>query len=129
MSLRAAIGELVAIARASTPTHGRYRGRVLAILVATLGVDVVCAVIALLAERHGPQSQVHSFGTAIFWTSTQLLTVSSSMQNPVTTAGRVLDVFMELWAITVIAWLAGATGAFLHKRGEELEKLAPHAGR
>jgi sugar (pentulose or hexulose) kinase len=102
---------------------------VLAILVATLGVDVVCAVIALLAERHGPQSQVHSFGTAIFWTSTQLLTVSSSMQNPVTTAGRVLDVFMELWAITVIAWLAGATGAFLHKRGEELEKLAPHAGR
>ena len=58
-------------------------------------------------------------GSALFWSSTQLLTVSSSFVNPITTAGRVLDVLMEIYAITIIATLAGALGAFLQKRGEE----------
>jgi hypothetical protein len=57
----------------------------------------------------------------MFWTTTQLLTVSSSMQNPISFPGRVLDVVMEIYAITVIAALAGALGAFLIKRGEELD--------
>ena len=56
----------------------------------------------------------------VFWTSTQLLTVSSSIKNPIYTGGRVLDVIMEIWAISVIAALAGAMGSFLQKRGEEL---------
>ena len=34
-------------------------------------------------------------------------------------ARRILDVFMEIYAITVIAGLAGAIGTFLQKRGEE----------
>ena len=52
---------------------------------------------------------------------TQLLTVSSQLRNPLTTGGRVLDVFMEVYAITVIATLAGAMGSFLQKRGEEID--------
>jgi hypothetical protein len=32
----------------------------------------------------------------------------------------VLDVVMEAYAITVVATLAGAIGAFFQKRGEEL---------
>jgi hypothetical protein len=67
-----------------------------------------------------PARLIKSYGSALFWTSTQLLTVSSSIKNPVSTGGRVLDVFMEIWAITVIATLAGAMGSFLQKRGEEL---------
>ncbi len=113
--------------RARTPTHQRFRGRLAAILVATIGVDLICAVLALLFEQHAKQTQLKSFGSALFWTSTQLLTVSSSIQNPISDAGRLLDVFMEIWAITVIAALAGATGAFFHKRGEELER--PEAQR
>ena len=41
------------------------------------------------------------------------------MKNPISSGGRVLDVFMELWAITVIATLAGAMGSFLQKRGQD----------
>src|SRR5450759_1900401 len=37
------------------------------------------------------------------WTTTQLLTVSSQIKDPITVGGRILDVFMETYAITVIA--------------------------
>ena len=87
----------------------------------TVGVDLLCAVAAFLLERHAKQTEIKTFGGAAFWTTTQLLTVSSSIMNPITAGGRVLDVFMEIYAITVIATLAAATGTFLQKRGEEIE--------
>jgi hypothetical protein len=43
----------------------------------------------------------------------QLLTVSSQLKNPVTTAGRVLDMFLEFWAVLVVAGSAGALANFL----------------
>ena len=56
----------------------------------------------------------------MFWTTTQLLTVSSQIKNPITVGGRILDVFMEIYA--VIAGLAGAIGSFLQKRGQEIDE-------
>ena len=57
----------------------------------------------------------------MFWTTTQLLTVSSSIKNPVSFGGRVLDVFMEAYATIVIGALAGAFGSFIQKRGLEID--------
>lgn len=110
------------VLRGSTPTHARLRDRLVGIALATIGVDLVCGVLALLFEHHQEQTQIVSLGSALFWTSTQLLTVSSSLQNPVSTPARILDVAMEIYAITVIATLAGALGAFLMKRGDELDQ-------
>ena len=56
-----------------------------------------------LLERHSRQTEITTFGSAVFWTTTQLLTVSSQIKNPISVGGRVLDVFMEIYAITVIA--------------------------
>ena len=86
-----------------------------------MGVDAVCALAGFLLERHNPETDIKTFGSAFFWTSTQLLTVSSQVKNPLSTGGRALDIFMEIWAITVIATLAGAMGSFLQKRGEEID--------
>jgi hypothetical protein len=116
--------ELRGIVRAETPTHGRLRDHLVVVGLVTVGVDLACAVLALLFEHHAPQTQITSFGTALFWTSTQLLTVSSSMQNPLTTGGRILDVFMELYAISIVATLAGSMGSFMTKRGREMEHAA-----
>src|SRR5947209_18548856 len=113
--MRDAAHEVGAVVRARSPTHGHLRDRVVAILVFTIGVDLLCAVLALLFERHQPQTQVTSFGSALFWTSTQLLTVSSSVQNPISAAGRVLDVGMEAYALTGGHALAGSLGALLAK--------------
>src|SRR6476646_7563733 len=115
------------VIRAGTPTHSRLRDRLVAIAVATVGFDLVCAVLAFLLEHHEKQTQIKSFGSALFWTTTQLLTVSSSVQSPISFSGRVLDVVMEIYAITVIASLAGALGAFLVKRGEEIDAAAKPA--
>jgi hypothetical protein len=118
--LLSALREAYRVARASTPTHRQLRDALTAIALATVGVDLICAGLGFLLERHAAQTELKTFGSALFWTSTQLLTVSSSIKNPISVGARVLDVFMELWAIMVIATLAGAFGSFLQKRGEEL---------
>jgi hypothetical protein len=50
-----------------------------------------------------------------------MLTVSSQLKNPISVGGRILDMFMEIYAISVIATLAGAFGSFLQKRGQEID--------
>ena len=113
--------------RGGTPTHARLRDRLVAIAVATVGFDVICAVLGFLFEHDQKQTQIKTLGSALFWTSTQMLTVSSSLQNPISFAGRVLDVVMEIYAITIIGSMAGALGAFLLKRGEEIDAAAKPA--
>ena len=120
--LRSARREVRDVLRAATPTHRRLRGHLVVIAVATAGVDLICSVLAYFLERGSSETEIHTFGSAAFWTTTQLLTVSSSIKNPISPGGRVLDVVMEIYAITVIATLAGAMGAFLQKRGLEIDE-------
>jgi hypothetical protein len=119
--LGSAAGEFRDVLRAATPTHRRLRDHLVTIIAVTVGVDLFCAIAAFLLERHSQQTEIKTFGSAAFWTTTQLLTVSSQIKNPISTGGRVLDVFMEIWAITVVAALAGAFGSFLQKRGQEMD--------
>jgi hypothetical protein len=117
--LRGALGEIAAVVRADTETHRHLRERIVGIALVSVLVDLVCTALVFLFERHAAGSDVKSIGSALFFSSTQLLTVSSSMTNPLTTAGRVLDVLMEAYAITVVASLAGSFGAFFHRRSHE----------
>ena len=125
--LRQTVAEVREVIRAGTPTHARLRDRLVGIALATAGFDIVCAVLAFVFEHDQKQTQIKSLGSALFWTTTQMLTVSSNIQNPISFPGRVLDVVMEIYAITVIGSMAGALGAFLIKRGEELDVAAKPA--
>jgi hypothetical protein len=60
-----------------------------------------------------------TIGGALFWVSAQLTTVSSQMPNPVTTGGRILDIVLEVWAISVVATLAASLAAFFRARHVE----------
>ena len=82
---------------------------------------MICGVAAFLLERHAAQTEIKTLGSALFWTTTQLLTVSSSIKDPISFGARLLDVFMEAYAIIVIGALAGAFGSFIQKRGMELD--------
>jgi hypothetical protein len=119
--LASAAREFRDVLRAATATHRRLRDHLVTIALATLGVDLFCAIAAFLLERHSQQTEIQTLGSAVFWTTTQLLTVSSQIKNPISVGGRILDVFMEIYAITVIAALAGAFGSFLQKRGQEMD--------
>jgi hypothetical protein len=56
--------------------------------------------------------EIHGFGDAVFFTAAQLLTISSSITNPVTAAGKVVDVALEMWAIFVVTAVAGSFASF-----------------
>jgi hypothetical protein len=122
--LSSAARELRDVLFAATATHRRLRDHLTTIAIVTIGVDLLCAIGAFVLERGSSETEIETFGSALFWTTTQLLTVSSQLKNPISAGGRVLDVFMEVYAITVIATLAGAMGSFLQKRGEEIAAKA-----
>ena len=60
--------------------------------------------------KHG--GDIHGFGDAFFFAAVQLLTVSSSLKNPVTTGGKIVDVALEIWAIFVVSAVAGSFASF-----------------
>src|SRR3954453_23856815 len=103
--------------------HFRLRRRGVVVLAATLVVAIFGALATYLFERHASGTDIHTYGDALFWTSSQLLTVSSSMKNPLTTGGRLLDIFFEMWAISVVAVLAGSIGTFFtHRHQQDMNK-------
>jgi hypothetical protein len=127
-SLRDPKGELVAVARGSTRTHELLRSRLAYLLVATIVLDAVASVTIFFFERHASGTDITNIGDSIFWTSTQLLTVSSQLRNPISTPARVLDIFLQAYAISAVAFLAGSFGAFFHRRGFELDPLPRATG-
>ena len=124
---RTALQEIKDILSAATPTHGLLRNRIAAIGLATIVVDVIGTVLIYMFEHHAKSTEISTLGDSVFWVSTQLLTVSSQIQNPFTTGGRIVDVFLELYAITVVTTLAGSWGAFFHQRSKERKAQMGHA--
>jgi hypothetical protein len=118
--------EAGAVLRAETATHLHLRERLTAVSLASIAVDAIGSVLVYLFE-HGKAAQngIQTFGDAVFWTTAQLLTVSSQMPNPVTSGGKVVDLVLELWAITAVTAVAGSFGAFFHRRGLERDPMHP----
>jgi hypothetical protein len=114
------------VARGVTPTHEHLRSRLVFLFVATIILDAVASVIVFLLERNADGTQITNVGDSLFWTSTQLLTVSSQLPNPISTPARVLDVLLQAYAISAVAILAGSFGAIFHRRGNERD---PPEGR
>jgi hypothetical protein len=92
--------------------HRRLVSRLAVVLAATLVVDAVGTLLVYALERHVKGGDVHNLFDAFFFTTVQLLTVSSQIRNPLTTAGRVVDIFLEIWAVIVVAGSAGAVATF-----------------
>lgn len=115
--------EVRAVARAESATHLHLRQRLTSLFAVSLVIDAVAAIALYFLERDRTLSGIRSFGDALFWTSAQLLTVSSQMPNPVTTGGKIIDIFLEFWAITAVTAVAGSFGAFFHRRGMERDPM------
>jgi hypothetical protein len=114
-----ATAEIRMVMRGESHAHRVLRSRLAILLAATLLLDAVGTVLMYLFEHSHRDSGFDDLGGALFWVSAQLTTVSSQMPNPVTTPGRILDLVLEVWAISVVATLAGALAAFFHARHVE----------
>ena len=92
--------------------HRRLLARIAIALGLTLLVDAVASVLVWKLESNMRSGDIHHFGDALFFTTVQLLTVSSQIKNPLTAWGRVVDVVLEIWAIFVVTAVAGSFAAF-----------------
>ncbi len=107
------------VLRGESRTHRILRNRLTFLFGVTLILDAVGTVLMYLFEHDHRGSGFDDLGGALFWVSAQLTTVSSQMPNPVTTPGRVLDIVLEVWAISVVATLAASLAAFFRARHVE----------
>ena len=92
--------------------HKRLVARIAIALVLTVVVDVAGALLVWQFERHARGTEIHGLGDAFFFSTVQLLTISSQIKNPLTAAGRIVDVVLEIWALAVVTALAGSFAAF-----------------
>ena len=102
----------------ATEEHWKLRKRLVTAIAVTLFVDLIGTTLMYALEHGKHNSAITSVFTGFFWVTTQLLTVSSQMPNPVTTGGRVVDIFLQIWAITVVATITGSFASFLQKKPE-----------
>ena len=75
-------------------------------------VDVAGTVLMWLFEDDVRRSEIHNVWDSFFFSTVQLLTVSSQLRNPVTTGGRIVDIFLELTALLIVTGIAGAFASF-----------------
>jgi hypothetical protein len=85
-------------------------------LVLAFGLSIVAFTVGTVliwgSESGQKGGNIHGFGDAAFFCAVQLLTVSSSMTNPLTTVGKIVDVGLEAWAIFVVTAVAGSFATF-----------------
>src|SRR3954453_9257522 len=91
--------EVARIVRGDEKRHEVLRSRLATATVATAAMFAAGATLMYFLERHAKGSQVRTVGDAAFFTAVQLLTISSQLRNPVTAAGRIVDVCLELYAL------------------------------
>ena len=94
--------------------HRRLLSRVLLLAILTAMVDVIGTVLVYSFERNVKQTDIHTLFDAFFFTTVQLLTVSSQIKNPLSLPGRIVNIFLETWAVLVVAGSAGAIASFFH---------------
>jgi voltage-gated potassium channel len=92
--------------------HRRLLARVIIAFVLSAIVDVVGAALMWSFESGLKGSDIKGFGDALFFATAQIVTVSSSLANPVTHAGQVVDVVLEFWGIFVVTAVAGSFASF-----------------
>jgi hypothetical protein len=107
------------VLRGATHTHRVLRSRIVFLVGATMAIDAVATVLMYLFEHGHRGSGFDDIGGALFWVSAQLTTVSSQMPNPLTTPGRIVDIMVQVWAISVVVTLAGALASFFRTRHVE----------
>lgn len=92
--------------------HRRLVARIAIAITLSIVVDLAGAAAMWGFERRAGGTQIHGFGDAVFFATVQILTISSSFKNPVTHAGQVVDVALEVWAIFVVTAVAGSFASF-----------------
>ena len=92
--------------------HRRLVARLIIAFGLTVVVLAIGSVLIWVFESGVKGGDINGFGDAVFFTAVQLLTISSSVTNPLTAGGKIVDVALEGWAIFVVTAVAGSFASF-----------------
>ena len=97
-------------------TRSERHRRLFARLLLAFGLSLVVFVVGTLliwATESGRQGgDINGIGDSAFFCAVQLLTISSSIRNPLTALGKIVDVALEAWGIFVVTAIAGSFATF-----------------
>ena len=114
------LGEFVA--RKPKRPHLVLRRRVATGLALVAVADAIGSILMYVFEKGAEGGAIDAFSDALFFSTVQLLTISSQMPNPVTGPGRMVDVGLELFGLFVVTAFAGAFASFfLHVAEEKVD--------
>jgi Ion channel len=99
--------------------HRLLVARLTFLLILTFLFALVGAVAVYFLERDAPNTEIKTVFDAFYFTTVQLLTVSSSLKNPLSTGGRVLNILFEIWGVIFVAGAAGAGATFFLTENED----------
>jgi hypothetical protein len=88
--------------------------RLIVLAAFTVLVDLAVAFAFFRLERDVPGTEIRTYGDALFWTSSQITTISSSLRNPLTSGGRVLAVMTDFIAVATVSLLFGTIAQHIH---------------
>ena len=101
--------------RRSLSWQQRHRvlvARLTFLLTLTFLIALVGTVAIYFLERHARGTEINTVFDAFYFTAVQLLTVSSSLKNPLNTGGRILNILFEIWGVLFVGGTAGALATF-----------------
>jgi voltage-gated potassium channel len=101
---------------------GFVRGRVVAYVVAAVGIVGFVAALAMLdAERANPDANIDSFGDALWWAATTVTTVGYGDQYPTTIEGRLVGVGLMLTGIALLGVITAALASWFVEKVAEVQ--------
>jgi voltage-gated potassium channel len=101
------------------------QGRVAIYVGATLVLIVFVASLAVLdAERGKPHANINSFGDALWWAATTVMTVGYGDRYPVTLAGRLVAIGLMLGGIALLGVVTASIASWLISRVRDAEASA-----
>src|SRR5207244_796906 len=92
-------------------------------------VDLLVSFGFYLLERDAAGTEIRSYADALFWTSSQITTVSSSLTNPITAGGRWLAVVTDFVAVATVSLLFGTIAQHIHVVSPKARTALPRRGR
>ena len=96
--------------------------RVTTLAMVTVVLVLAGAFVFYRLERSAPGTEVTTYGDALFWTSSQITTISSSLANPISTGGRIFAVLIDLASIAVVSLLFGSIAQHIHIASPKRER-------
>jgi hypothetical protein len=105
---------LIRALRQPTSANQLLVARVIVLFAFTVVMDLIVAFAFYRLEREAPGTEVRTYMDSLFWTSSQITTISSSLRNPITTGGRVLAIVTDFVAVAMVSLLFGSIAQHIH---------------